>query len=276
MSKILYLCVNAVYLPFLLLLSGLFTLLLAPSLFLYFVLGRKGGADDAARVFNWLYGRFLLISFWPWVTIRKTGLENAPKTTPYLAVFNHRSYTDVMLSSHLPCPNMVVAVRSWPFRMFVLNWFMRLAGYLDVETLPLDQVIEQTGKQAALGATFLFFPEGHRSRDGRLQRFRSCAFRVAAAHNLPIVPVCLTGSENMARRGMFFLIFPAKVQFEFLPMVYPSDFPEEKRALRLRRKVERMFLEHLGESDADLDDESSELDENICDEKEINEIAAGG
>ncbi|HUT25396.1 MAG TPA: lysophospholipid acyltransferase family protein [Sumerlaeia bacterium] len=211
-----------------------------------FVAAGRGDFEDAMRIHNCLFGRYVLFFARPLVRVRCSGLGKVPREGPVVLVFNHRCYADVFFTSLQPRANTNIAVRAWPFRLPVLGRFMRGAGYIDFETTSMDEILEKTRDQAKRGVSFLFFPEGHRSRDGQLQPFRSGAFRLAAEHGLPVVPICLAGTEKMVPFGAF-MIRPARVDLDVLTPLYPADFPEERRALRMRRETERMFRRYLGE-----------------------------
>ena len=124
---------------------------------------------------------------------------------------------------------------------------MRWADYVDLRQMPpFEQLLESCRDLASRGASCLVFPEGHRSKDGRLQRFRSGAFQVASECDIPVLPVCITGTENLTT-GKWLFLRPTHVNIDVLPPVHPASLPVKKRALRLRRQVEGLFRDHLGE-----------------------------
>ncbi len=219
---------------------------LVPLYLLGFFLLKQGRLDDAMRIHNRLYGYMIVKASYPLVRVRRTGSQHIKGNTPCVVVINHRSFADIFLCSMIPILNMTVFVRSWPFRLFVFGWYMRLARYMDIETAAMHEITEYVDELSSRGVSMLMFPEGHRSRDGKLQRFHSGAFHIAADHDLPVIPVCITGTENLTSLHKR-LIRPTKVLVEILPPVYPETFPEHRRALKMRRAVEKMYREHLDE-----------------------------
>ena len=246
MQRILPWCFNIIYLVYAAILSVVFELHSLIILLPVFLLLRRGRFDDAMRFHNWYYGGFMVTMFWPLVRVRRRGLHHAPRNKPAIVVANHRSFFDMFFIGLIPRSNMITLVRSWPFGMPVYGWSMRLAGYLDTESLPFELVTKRVRTLADRGVSCLCYPEGHRSRDGRLQRFQSGAFRIAVDANLPILPVCIIGTEKL-RATFSSLPRPTQVRIEMLPLVYPESFPGEKRALKLRRHVENMFMRMVSE-----------------------------
>lgn len=237
---------NLFYCCYFPLLSILYELCAGVPLLIYWSLrGIPLGA--AARRHNELYGRWVVRGSWPILRITVRGMERIPLDRPVVMVANHRSFADIFFCAFVPLHNFVVMVRSWPFRIPVLGRFMRLARYVDLERTPMAEVLDRLAPEyLAEGTSFLFFPEGHRSRDGRLQVFRSGAFRLAARYNLPVAPLCLQGTERLTRPP-WPLLRPAHITIEALPLVDPSTLPEENRAMKLKRAVEDLYRAHLGE-----------------------------
>ncbi len=76
------------------------------------------------------------------------------------------------------------------------------AGVGPGQTAHLDRLIGE-------GGSLLFFPEGTRSRDGRVGRLRSGAALLAAEHHLPIVPIYVSGTGEAMPRGHHWMVFKA-------------------------------------------------------------------
>jgi 1-acyl-sn-glycerol-3-phosphate acyltransferase len=57
--------------------------------------------------------------------------------------------------------------------------------------------LEEAKKKIVNGTSVMFFPEGTRSRDGKLKRFKKGAFRMAVDLGLPILPLTVTGTRDV-------------------------------------------------------------------------------
>ena len=150
---------------------------------------------------------------------------------PVIFVANHNSSIDPYLFGMLPFENAFVT--SWPFRIPVFNWVMRLALYINSND-GWEAVRRRGEKLLASGCSLIFWPEGHRSRDGRLARFKNGAFRLACNTGTSIVPVCILGTDHLMPPGSRFLT-PSMVKMVILPPIIPKkggDNPDCIRVLK--------------------------------------------
>jgi 1-acyl-sn-glycerol-3-phosphate acyltransferase len=90
------------------------------------------------------------------------------------------------------------------FSIPVYGWFMRQRGTIPVHKGSrdaYDALREGFAKELALGHSILAFPEGTRSRTGRVGKFRKGVFQAAREMGAPIVPVSITGMFEILRPG---------------------------------------------------------------------------
>ncbi len=224
----------------LLLVWTLFGMLISPIALVLCLILLRWSVARIVRWFIWLYGRGWLILMSPFVRFRRQQMGLLRPGTPYLFVVNHLSFFDTYCMSLLPVHDITFAVRSWPFKMFWYGGFMRLARYLDVEGNSWEETLSVS--QAALNArgTVLFFPEGHRSRDGELQRFYSGGFKVAITAGVQLVPLCIDGTDQLLPPERK-LLRPCRITLRALEPIDTSLYSDEGGHLRLRKLVkERM------------------------------------
>lgn len=191
-----------------------------------------------------IHGYGLVVMVAPFVSF--SGEEFAAIKRPCILVVNHLSFFDSYFISTLPFHDIIFAVGAWPFKMYWYTMFMRLANYLDVETSDWNEVMRTCTESFAKQGTVLFFPEGHRSRTGKLQPFYSGAFRLAQETGVPIVPLCITGTDIMLPPGHFFL-HPSRVRLKALEPVDPADYPGKGGLAQLRREVRKRMALKLEE-----------------------------
>jgi 1-acyl-sn-glycerol-3-phosphate acyltransferase len=187
------------------------------------------------------YGRSVVLTAWPWIRVE---VSNAPPPDdgPYVIVENHTSSFDPFVQGVLPY-ELVQAARGWALRLPVLGIVGRLAGYLDVDALAGESLVERAVEHLRNAVSVVFFPEGTRRPDGDLGPFHGAAFRVAERAGVPIAPAVVTGIADKPRKGSL-VMRPGKIKIEFLPLVPPSEF-EGKSAPAIKKMVRSMMEEAL-------------------------------
>jgi 1-acyl-sn-glycerol-3-phosphate acyltransferase len=192
---------------------------------------------DLGRVVRfWIkvHGKGLLAIVSPFVRLRTEGVEGIP--WPCILVANHLSFVDGYCMAALPFFDLTFVVGAWPFRMVWYRPFMRLARYIDAENTGWEDAVSHCREAASKGGSMLFFPEGHRSRDRRLQPFHSGGFRMAIETGLPLVPLCISGTDVFLPPGSYWL-HPARIRLKALAAVYPGEFRGPGGPARMGRAV---------------------------------------
>ncbi|HEY9393638.1 MAG TPA: lysophospholipid acyltransferase family protein [Nocardioides sp.] len=151
-----------------------------------------------------------------------TGAENVPRTGGVLLASNHLSFADsIVIPSVTPRPVHFLAKSDY-FTGTGLKGAAQRAWFEGMGMLPVDR----DDPQAALGSlevalevlnkgeAFGIYPEGTRSRDGRLYRGRTGVAHLALTAGVPVVPVGLRGTAELQPVGSS-LPRLAKVTVEF-------------------------------------------------------------
>lgn len=109
----------------------------------------------------------------------------------------------------------------------VLGYGMRLGNFIPVDRAGrVESAIESMNVAArvlASGIHVLSFVEGTRSRDGRLQAFKKGPFFLAMNTGAPVVPVSISGTEAMMKKGRL-KIYPGVARVVFHTPLEPRDF----------------------------------------------------
>jgi 1-acyl-sn-glycerol-3-phosphate acyltransferase len=204
--------------------------------------------DRAMRKLIYAYGKGVLGLVRPFVRFKREGFEKIRVRPPCIIVLNHQSAFDIYCLALLPFSDAIVAIRSWPLKMVWYAPFMRLSGYIDVERTEWEAAKQFAKTALRRGTALIFFPEGHRSRDGKLQRFRSGPFQLALETGVPVVPVCLSGTNRILPPGRWWLR-AAPVIFRVLEPVDPRRFSGVSAHRELGRFVRSKMeacLEEIG------------------------------
>jgi len=171
--------------------------LVGPPLIIYGTLtGRTGPLYNAgrrgAKLALWLAG----------VKLEVTGMEKIPKDRAVVFMPNHQSYCDAPAVFSILPPIIALAKKEF-FRVPVLGQGMALRKFIAVDRKNREraiQAVNEATERLKAGQSFLAFPEGTRSPDGRLQPFKKGVFVMAINAQAPIIPISLSGSYRIMLR----------------------------------------------------------------------------
>ncbi len=94
--------------------------------------------------------------------------------------------------------------------------------------------VKQAVEYIKTGSSFLVYPEGTRSPDGRLLRFKKGAFIMAIEAGIPIVPLACSGAQRVMKKKSL-VIHPGKVKVQFGKPIDAAGYTVEQRdALAIR------------------------------------------
>lgn len=173
-----------------------------------------------------------------------TGQEHVPRDGPVLVVANHISFADEFFTPLGARRQVIYFAKSEYFtapgiRGRVMAAFFRGCGHVPVErsdTRSAASVIEIGVDELNKGHALGIFPEGTRSPDGKLYKFRTGVARLALRTGAPVVPVGLVGTRDVQPPGSR-LWRRADVQVNFGKPLHFGDRAGEERSSRVLREV---------------------------------------
>lgn len=133
---------------------------------------------------------------------RITGQHFVPLSGPVLLTSNHLSGLDTILIPSFSPREIQFLAKASLFQTRLGHWFFTSIGAVAVhrEASPAAKSALETGREVlAANKAFAVFPEGSRSRDGRLYRGRSGAAWLALETGATVVPVGLVGTNRKLR-----------------------------------------------------------------------------
>lgn len=193
------------------------------------------------RAISW-YGKVIIASPYPFVKVRYEHCNWDGPGEPYIFVCNHRSASDAYLMGILP-HELVQIVNVWPFRIPVLGAYAKLAGYLNIRMMPHEQFRERATHLLKDGVSIIFFPEGTRSINRKMGSFHGSAFRLALESKASIVPLCISGSENIPPKGSP-LLRPGIITIRRLPAIAWDEY-KDLTAFALKNRVWKIMDQEL-------------------------------
>jgi 1-acyl-sn-glycerol-3-phosphate acyltransferase len=168
------------------------------------------------------------------IRIEMSGLENVPPGRSCIFMSNHVSNLDPPVVLPLLPGRSSVLLKQELMNIPILGKAMRLAKFVPV-TRGHSRDAAQTSVGAAAdalrsGLHILVYPEGTRSPDGRLSTFKKGPFFLAKETQAPIIPIALSGTQTMMRKGSN-AITPGLAKIQLLPAIEPSHYATREELL---------------------------------------------
>ena len=198
-------------------LTALFTIILAPvfpnSRLSYFP------ARWWSRLCCWLL----------FIRVKTNGFEHLDKNQSYIFISNHQSIFDIFV------------IYGW--MPFIFKWIMKSdlrkiplvgkacasAGHIFIDRsnpIAAKHSIEKAAEKLKNGNSVVVFPEGTRTRTGKMTKFKRGAFMLAQELSLPIVPITLIGSFERLHRNTL-KVYPGVIKMTVHAPISPEKFTSD-------------------------------------------------
>ncbi len=185
------------------------------------------------------------------VTVRVEGLENIDPHRPYVYAPNHQSWFDIFaLLGKLPIQFRWLAKEEL-FKIPVLGATMSAIGYIPIDRSDRRKAfvsMNQAAERIKSGTSIVIFPEGTRSPDGVLQEFKKGGFILAIKSQQPVVPVSISGSHKIMRKGDW-MINPGVIHVRIGAPIDTTGFISKDRdalSNTVREAIEKNLLPEEG------------------------------
>ena len=162
------------------------------------------------------------------VKVEAVGLDRLDPAASYVFMCNHVSNLDPPILVPLIPRRTSVLVKKELFRIPILGRAMRMADLVAVDRRDRDSAIASVRAGAQVvrsGLNMTVYPEGTRSRDGRLIPFKKGPFYLAEEAGVPIVPVTILGTFEMQPKG-YFGVHPGTATVIFHPPIAVTSCPD--------------------------------------------------
>jgi 1-acyl-sn-glycerol-3-phosphate acyltransferase len=182
--------------------------------------------------------------------IRLEGTEHIPADGPLIIAPNHVTFADPVLVC-IPI-RFAVHFMAWDalFEVPGLAWLIRRLRAFPVQIESADpRSTREAVRLLQAGRAVMIFPEAGRTHDGRLQRFRPGAFRLACSLKVPVLPVTILGGHASWPPGRI-LPRPGRLSIIYHPAIAPPDEANPRAAARiLARQVREVIAASLPEAE---------------------------
>ncbi len=159
---------------------------------------------------------------------------------PAVFACNHESALDIWAAVAAVPRSVRFIAKKELFDIPVFGWYLALGGHVKVDRRDHAQAVaslSRAARRVRAGTSLIVFPEGTRSRDGRVHPFKKGPFVIAVEAGVPVVPVAVVGSGSVvAKRRLE--VRPGSIRVSLGPAVHPRDVPDRTALLcEVRRRV---------------------------------------
>lgn len=175
---------------------------------------------------RWWSRAMLALAF---IRVKRTGFENFQPKQSYVITSNHQSAFDIWaLYGYLPVTFsfiMKMELRKLP----LVGKACEKLGHIYIDRsnpIKATESLRSAEKVLQGGHSVVIFPEGTRSKTGKVGAFKRGGFAVSTDLNLPVMPVSISGSfERMAMNGKS--VNPGTITLTFHPSIMPAGKTEQ-------------------------------------------------
>ena len=230
--------ISGIYYLFLVLLCTLFMVLSAVALVLCYPF------DKGRRVVHELSRILVRIFFFIPLRWRQRviGRELIDRKKRYVIVVNHNTVFDIPTLYYIPLNFRWVSKRE-VFKVPFFGQYLVLHGDICIDRGRAAEAMEQLLREGKLwisrGASVAIFPEGTRSKDGEIHRFKAGAFTLAREAGVEILPVVLDGTRTIVRRNLMFN-WGNRITIRVLPPVSREEIASTEVHELMERVHDRM------------------------------------
>lgn len=199
---------------------------------------------NGARLAVWLSGAKLDVH----------GLEKIPHGRAAIYMPNHQSNCDPPAVISI-LPDVLVMAKQEFFKVPVLGTAMVYRGFIPIDRKSREKsmaALDQAVEALKAGKSFMAFPEGTRSPDGRLQVFKKGLFVMAIKAGALIVPISVSGARKVMPKGKF-AIRPGRVRITIHDPISTDKYTVDQRG-ELIEETRRAIVKGLESEEQPLEE----------------------
>jgi 1-acyl-sn-glycerol-3-phosphate acyltransferase len=201
---------------------------------------------------NWLYWRAMEVAHFGLrlvgVKLDVRGREAFDHTKTYIYMFNHVSNLDPPVLIPLVPKRSSVLLKKELMKIPILSRAMQMANFVPVDRSNREAAISSIARAVDVlkdGINISIFPEGTRSRDGKLLPFKKGPFHLAIESGVDILPVTIYGTEKMLPKGRSSLR-PGTATVVFHLPVSPKSFASREELMdAVRKQIESALPQEM-------------------------------
>jgi len=167
----------------------------------------------------------------PYWNTKAYGLDKIDYKKNYVIASNHQSLSDIVMLTYLkPLQFKYVSKKELVYIPFI-GWIMGMSSYILLNRKdPKSQfkMMRTSEKHLNNNMSIAIFPEGTRSKDGKLLRFKDGASLLSKTTNRPILPICMVGNDNSMPSEGFVWNKRVNMKIFVLDPIFPENYEKTK------------------------------------------------
>ncbi len=206
---------------------AIWTIILGSTGMIVSIFERKG------KFMSWVAITWSKLILWgSGVDYSSTGLEHLDPTCHYIFAGNHESAFDIPLS-FAGLPYQMVAIAKVELRKIpIFGWAMRAGKHIFVDRRNHEKA-RTSLREAKIDLeknprSILLFPEGTRSLDGQIHKFKKGGLLLAIETGIPVVPIAMCGTSEVVTKGSW-KINATPIELRIGQPIITSNFTMEDR-----------------------------------------------
>ncbi|HRX12969.1 MAG TPA: 1-acyl-sn-glycerol-3-phosphate acyltransferase, partial [Draconibacterium sp.] len=180
-----------------------------------------------------------------WIDKNKFDLS-----TPKIIVSNHQSHLDLTLIL-LMNPKIIVLTNDWVWNNPFYGFIVRFIDYHPISR-GMEEIIDPLQKCVNDGYSILVFPEGRRTRDGKISRFHNGAVYLSEKLKLDILPIVIHGANHCMDRNEFF-IRNGQVTLKFFDPIKKENFFNKETYIARSNELLNFFRNEFNNLSVELE-----------------------
>jgi len=177
------------------------------------------------------------------VRVKVSGLDQLDPNQTYIFTPNHQSLIEVPLFVAYLGRNPAYLGKKEIFKYPVFGYGIRLIGVVPVDRSNSPAAVESAKlatENLRRGKSYVVYPEGTRSRDGRMLPFKKGAFMMALDAGVPVVPVTVSGATKIMPKAQV-KVFPSTVRITVHEPISTIGYSKENVAELVERTRAKIF-----------------------------------
>ncbi len=213
------------------------------SLFIILFKGKKQARQFCFEVSRFACIRALAVGG---IKVRIHGMKNLPEDNFFILAPNHQgSFDAVVTLLAVNRPYGFAAKKTLSFVPIAGLWFKFLGAVFVArnKTSAANEIVNKCVNVLKRGEPLLIFPEGTRSKTGKINDIKTGVFRISKLTSAPIIPVVINGTRQAWEKNM--KITPCEIEVKIMPQVLRVSDTSHSTLEKLKNELRQIYENNL-------------------------------